>query len=133
MAHENTVLCVDDDADAVELLRMMFKYEGFLVISAMTSEDGLRYAKEGGFAAIILDNKLPDYPGTDLCSEIKEFDSQTPIIFFTASALERDRVECLSAGAQAYLTKPEDIDRIADVVTQLINSANRNIRIAGKS
>lgn len=120
MTREKTILCVDDDAYTVELLKMMFNLKGFVVSLATTSEEGLYYAKEGGFAAIILDNKLPDNTGSDLCREIREFDSRTPIIFLTASILERDREEALLAGTQEYLLKPDNVENIIDKVMQYI-------------
>lgn len=120
MIQKNSILCVDDDVDTVELLKMIFKLNRFSITSAMMAEEGLRYAEQGGFNAIILDNKLPDYSGADLCREIREFDSQTLIIFFSALAMERDSDKCLSAGAQSYLLKPDGVDTILDTIKQLM-------------
>lgn len=120
MIRKNNILVIDDDEDTVVLLTMMFKLQGFFVSYATTSEGGLCLAKEGGFVAIILDNKLPDSTGADLCREIRKFDSLTPVIFFSASVFERDREECLSAGSQAYLLKPDDVDTIVDTVFRYV-------------
>jgi DNA-binding response OmpR family regulator len=122
MSQQNRILCVDDDKDTIDLLKTMFKYKHCLVSSAMTSEQGLRYATRGNFDAIILDYKLPDGMGTELCREIRQHDSETPIIFFSASAFEGDYKAGLSAGADAYLLKPEDVFRISDVVMEFIES-----------
>lgn len=133
MNQKNTILCVDDDADTIELLNVMFEYKGYSVSSAMTLEQGSRFAKLGNFDAIVLDNKLPDGIGVELCKEIREHDSLTPIIFFSASAFEEDREAGISAGANAYLLKPEDVFCIADVVMQFIQSNERDPMGVGDS
>lgn len=133
MTQKNIILCIDDDFDTIKTLEVMFKLEGFSLTSSTTLEKGLRYARQGNFNAIIMDYKLLDCTGAELCKEIREFDSMIPIIFFTASALARDREKCLEAGAQAYLVKPNDIDRITDIVMQLIELRKQDPMGVGNS
>lgn len=119
MARKNTILCFDDD-DTIELLKVMFKLKNFTIKTVSTADLCLRHARKGDFSAIILDYKLPDKSGAELCREIREFDPLTPIIFFSACAYDKDCKIGLSAGAQAYLIKPNDIDRITDIVIRFI-------------
>jgi DNA-binding response OmpR family regulator len=113
---QHSLLCVDDDSDTIELIRMMFTLKGFQVTAAMTSEECLNCLGNNSFDLIILDYQLPDKTGLQLCKEIRLFNSQTPIIFLSATASERESTKCLAAGAQAYLLKPDDITRIDGVV-----------------
>jgi DNA-binding response OmpR family regulator len=110
------ILCVDDDKDTCDLVAYMFKEAGFEVVTAETAAEGRRLARERCFAAIILDSRIREASGVELCKEIRGFDAQTPIIFFTASAYAEDKQAGLDAGAQAYLVKPDDVQRLVETV-----------------
>jgi len=69
---------------------------------------------------ILLDNRLPDGTGVELCRRIREFDLVTPIIFISASAFLTDRVAGLGAGANAYLAKPVEIAELMRLIRQLL-------------
>lgn len=120
MAEAKTILCVEDDADSCELLQILFKSEGFKVVACATSEEGLRFAEQGNFAAIVLDHRLADITGVEICRRIRVYDKETPIIFYTASAFPAERRAGLEAGANAYFVKPQDFDRIAEAIKRLV-------------
>ena len=67
---------------------------------------------------------LPDQDGLELCREIRGFNQQTPILFYTAFAELLDEEEARKAGAQGWLRKPEDTARLGEVVRDLIAKAN---------
>lgn len=77
------ILCVEDDKDCYELLQFILGYEGFEVVPCATSKEGLQLAKESKFSAIILDNRLADINGLEICRQIRTYDRQTPIIFYS--------------------------------------------------
>ena len=58
------------------------------------------------FDLIILDNKLGQGSGIELCQTMCVICPETPVIFYSAAAYESDRQEALQAGARAYITKP---------------------------
>lgn len=124
------ILCVEDDKDSCELLDFVLSGEGFEVVSCSTSKEGLHLAKQGGFSAIVLDYRLADISGLEICREIRTYDKQTPIIFYTASAYPKDKEEGLEAGANAYLIKPNDFDRIAEIIKKLISVNFERVGIA---
>jgi DNA-binding response OmpR family regulator len=121
------ILCVEDDKDSCELLDLILSNEGFEVVSCSTSKECLRLAKQGGFSAIILDYRLPEISGLEICQEIRTYDKQTPIIFYTASAYPKDKEAGLNAGANAYLVKPNDLDKIAKTITDLVLISDKAI------
>jgi len=90
--------------------------------------DGLRLAKVEAFDLYILDSKLPDGRGAELCVKIREFDRATPIIFYTAEPPEQLRSE-LKDSAQEYVIKPEFddlekaiLERLKRCVRKLLDS-----------
>lgn len=125
MTDIKTVLCVEDDKDCYELLQFVLENEGFRVVSCATSNEGLQMAKQNSFAAIILDNRLADISGIEICQQIRIYDKQTPIIFYTASAYPKDREAGLAAGANAYLVKPNDFDNLVATTLSLVEESEQ--------
>src|SRR5215212_465722 len=115
------ILFVEDTADTRDLIEFSLESEGFKVISAQTADEGLGLARTKQFALILLDIGLPDKDGLELCREIRRFDQQTPILFYTAFAELLDENEAIKAGAQGWLRKPEDTARIGEVARKLID------------
>jgi DNA-binding response OmpR family regulator len=115
------VLFVEDTADTRDLVEFALQSEGFTVMTAQTADEGLGLARTKPFALILLDIGLPDKDGLELCREIRRFDQQTPILFYTAFAELLDQEEAAKAGAQGTLRKPEDTARIGEVARKLID------------
>jgi two-component system OmpR family response regulator len=101
------VLCADDDEDIRLMLSILLGRHGFEVRTADTATEALWLAREGRFDLLMLDSKFQDGDGFELCRQIREFDHETPILFYTGSAFETDKVKGLAAGAQGYIVKPE--------------------------
>jgi DNA-binding response OmpR family regulator len=121
------VLYVEDHEDTVEMVTLMLKAGGFEVTSLSTVEDGLKAASKQQFDLYLLDLWLPDGSGMDLCRKIREFDSRTPIVFYSAAAYDEDKEAALYGGAQAYLIKPTDSLNLCDRLFQLLGD-NGNSR-----
>jgi DNA-binding response OmpR family regulator len=68
---------------------------------------------------------LPDGSGLDLCRQIREFDRDTPIVFYSAAAYEIDKNQAINSGAQAYLIKPSQPSELCNVVAALIETHSR--------
>ena len=117
------VLFVEDTADTRDLVEFSLQSEGFTVATAQTADEGLALARTKTFALILLDIGLPDKDGLELCREIRRFDQQTPILFYTAFAELLDQEEATKAGAQGTLRKPEDTARLGEAARQLIDKA----------
>jgi DNA-binding response OmpR family regulator len=114
------VLFVEDTSDTRDLVEFTLRQDGFAVASAQTAQEGLRLARANSFALILLDIGLPDKDGLELCREIRRFDQQTPILFYTAFAELLDLEEAARAGAQGCLRKPEDTPRLGEIARRLI-------------
>ncbi|HWX39698.1 MAG TPA: response regulator [Blastocatellia bacterium] len=117
------ILCVDDNADSRELIAVVLNGGGYEVVPSACCQEAIPLAREGGFAAIILDNWFPDGDGPDLCREIRNNDQWTPILFYSAAAYPADIDRALSVGAQAYLVKPNGLEEILPTLARLVNVA----------
>lgn len=121
MSEPKKILCVEDDPDSCELLEIILGSEGFEVVACADSQKALKLAEQKHFSAIILDHRLADISGVDICREIRTYDKQTPIIFYSGAAFPQEIEAGLAAGANAYLIKPSDLVNIAATVKQLIS------------
>jgi DNA-binding response OmpR family regulator len=119
MKGEDFILYVEDDRDNREMLQFMFENAGYQLKTCGTGEEALQVARRNSISAYILDNWLGDMTGVKLCREIRAFDRKTPIIFFSGVSFSQDRKAGLAAGAQSYLIKPDDLDKIIETVEEL--------------
>jgi DNA-binding response OmpR family regulator len=124
------VLYCEDDADTREMMRFALQADGFEAVCPDDPADGLRLAKEQHFDAYVLDGRLPKIPGTELCKQIRKFDTHTAVIFFSGAAYEQDKKRALAAGAQVYITKPAAIDEIIRAIRNAIANARLGYEIA---
>jgi two-component system OmpR family response regulator len=88
------------------LLRRGLTEEGYAVDIATTGEDGVWLATEIEFDAIVLDIKLPDLDGFEVCRRVRSAERWSPLLMLTARDGVTDRVKGLDAGADDYLVKP---------------------------
>lgn len=120
------VLFVEDTPDTRSLVEFSLESEGFRVTTAETADEGLELARTTNFSLILLDIGLPDKDGLELCKEIRRFDGQTPILFYTAYYELLDEQETAQAGAQGCLRKPEDTARLAEIAKNLIDGRQQS-------
>jgi DNA-binding response OmpR family regulator len=114
------ILYVEEHAESCELLALWLSPLGYEVVSANSVADGLRLAREGNFIVYILSSRFSDGMGLDLCRQIRIFDSNTPIIFYSALTRDSDQAAAANAGAQAYLRLPDDFDQIEPTIRRLV-------------
>ena len=114
-----SVLCVDDHYDTSEMLELLLSKEDYEVETAGTMEDACRLAESKSFDLFVLDRRLPDATGLELCERLQEISPGVPCIFYSGDAYELHRREAIAAGAAAYVAKP-DIDGLIDAVQKLL-------------
>jgi len=115
---QKKILVVDDEVDLVETIRFPLEAEGFNVLVAYNGEDALNQARTENPDLILLDIMLPKLDGYKVCRLLK-FDEKyrnIPIIMLTARAQEKDKIIGLETGADEYITKPFDMDKLLEKV-----------------
>ncbi|MBW2059518.1 MAG: response regulator transcription factor [Deltaproteobacteria bacterium] len=104
MAHAR-ILVVDDEPKIIRVVSAYLEKEGFQVVTAPTGRRALELVEQKALDLIVLDLRLPDMPGEEVCRMIRER-RDTPILMLTAKAEEEDKIRGLAIGADDYLTKP---------------------------
>ena len=107
-----TVLFIEDDRAIRAALRLALEDEGYDVREAGDGRSGLAGLAAGGIDVVLLDLRLPDMSGFDVCREIRS-SSQVPVIMVTAQSDTHDLVAGLEAGADDYVTKPVVVKELA--------------------
>ena len=115
------VLCVDDHNDTSEMLQLLLAEENFQVETAATMEEARRLASETPYDLFVLDKRLPDGTGLELCEMLNKTRPGVPCIFYTGDAYEIHRREAMEAGAAAYVAKP-DIEALISTVHDLLSN-----------
>ena len=118
------ILIVEDEKSILELLLAVFGYEGYEVLSAKNGDEALRMSRELNPDVLILDKRLPDIDGVEVCSSIKsdETTSHQKILMLSGLAQDSDLKEAYQAKADAYMTKPFRIETLVDEVEELLRS-----------
>ncbi len=100
------VLLVDDDERLASLVRRGLGEAGHVVDCALTGADGLSFAQERTYDAIVLDVMMPHIDGFTIIRRLRASAIRTPVLFLTARDAPEDTIAGLDAGADDYLRKP---------------------------
>jgi DNA-binding response OmpR family regulator len=90
--------------------------------AAGTAAQAISSIQTERFNLYLLDSRLPDLDGFDLCRRIRDIDPDTPILFFSGAGYEADRKRGLKAGANTYVIKP-DLDGLLGSIRQFVSRA----------
>jgi CheY-like chemotaxis protein len=117
------ILVVESEGNSVEMLRLYLGHAKYRVTAANTSGECLQLARIKRVDLYLLGDGCEDGDTFELCRNIRALDSNTPIIFCSADASRADRRQGMSAGAQAYLAKPCELEELRRTIRRLIAGA----------
>ncbi len=115
MEQRRLILCIDQ-VEACEIMEILFRRVGYQVMSLQSAKDALVLAQQHYFSAVVTEYLLDDYTGEEFCLELKKYKPELPLIFYSAESRDEHKERGLSAGAKAFLVKPNDIDDIEKTV-----------------
>jgi DNA-binding NtrC family response regulator len=109
---QHTVLIIDDDLLLCEMTKEYLSSTTLKVIAAHTGREGLELCSQNHIDIVLLDQKLPDIEGYDLCPQIINFSENAKIIFITAFPSFKNALKAIESGAFSYLTKPFELKEL---------------------
>ena len=119
---KSRILCIEDDMDTCELVTFVFTQSGYEITSC-NQTDCLKILHEEKFLAIILDNYFDGLSGINICQDIRTVDPTTPIIFLSGEARQTEIDKAITAGADAYLIKPNDFEKLVPTTIKFIEQS----------
>ena len=121
--HQPRILVVEDVPVVLAVLRMRLEAEGFAVLTARDGVEALEEARASHPDLLLLDLMLPRLSGERVCQELRA-DPRTralPIVVLSARVGETERLRALAAGADAFMTKPYEANRlVAEIRSRLV-------------
>lgn len=118
------ILHVDDHQDTRLMMAALLMDAGYGVMTAGSVTEGLQLAREITFDLFLLDVRLPDGTGIELCQKLRELHPNVPVMYYSAYG-ERDAEEALRICGDAFLHKPISIAEIEQTISRLLSEKAR--------
>lgn len=120
--NKKRVLIIDDDPRNIFALTATLRAKNYECLSFTNAPEAIIFLKSSEVIDVILmDMMMPEMDGYEAISLIKTIDSRkkTLIVSVTAQAMLGDREKCLAAGADDYISKPIDVDKMLHILSKL--------------
>jgi len=127
------ILIVEDERAVARGLEYGLTSEGFDVLLARTGQQALDLARRQDPHLILLDIRLPDISGFDVCRQLRAEKKRQPILMLTARDEEVDRVLGLELGADDYVVKPYSLRELVSRIRALLRRAYGELAAASTS
>lgn len=121
-----TILVVEDSSDISRLLQHILGQAGYAVRMESEGQAGWQAFQQVQPDLVLLDVNLPGLSGLDICRRIKET-SNVPVILLTVEAERESAQRGITAGADAYLAKPFEIDQLLTAVEDMLRPQIRRL------
>lgn len=116
------ILIIDDDPRNIFALSATLRAKSFDCLSCTSAEEAIQLLEtDEPIDAVLIDMMMPEMDGYEAIPLIKKIESraEVPVISVTAQAMVGDREKCISAGADDYISKPIDVDKLLQVLSKI--------------
>lgn len=122
---DHPLLLVEDEPDVASFVQQGLEEEGYEVRWVKTGQRALEYIRQADIDLILLDIRLPDLSGLEVCERLRLHRPELPVMMLTALDAVEDRVRGLRAGADDYLPKPFAFDELVARIEALLRRMDR--------
>jgi len=124
-----TVMVVDDDADILDMTRLMLEGGGYRVLPARGGQEALRTLEEAVPDLILLDINMPDLDGWQVLRMLKVDEKTTaiPVAMFSIKMEVRDKLHGMQEGAFDYIAKPFSCEELLSRVKRIFETLGRGV------
>lgn len=116
------ILIIEDDVDIHNVIEELLKKQGYMTYNAYSGTEALLLLEKEKYDLILLDLMLPAISGEEIITKV----SDTPIIVISAKSSSDNKVNCLMAGANDYITKPFDSNELLARIEVQLRQKNKN-------
>jgi DNA-binding response OmpR family regulator len=118
----DTVLIIEDEFLIGELVKINLRMRGITCNVATTGQEGIDMFESQNPSLVLLDIRLPDTDGWEVCKKIKQKNPVCVVVFMTAATQVKDREMAKQVGADDFIEKPFDIPELILIVNKYRNS-----------
>lgn len=116
------ILVVDDDWMNRELMEAVLQSAGYAVALASNSQGGMQIVRTRHPILALVDVRLQNESGYDLCREIKKLKTNTKVMLITALAGPEEQKLAMQAGADAFISRLTDVAKLLDQIEKLLRA-----------
>lgn len=131
MNNYRNILLIEDDQAVAHSLIDGLEQANYQVVWKENGRSGIAYARDHHPHLIILDVRLPDETGFDVCRKLRQLKLRQPILMLTARREEADKVLGLEMGADDYVTKPFSLRELLSRIRALLRRAYGELATSG--
>jgi two-component system cell cycle response regulator DivK len=117
------ILIIDDDSRNIFALSLVLKTKGYTCLSSTDVKTGINLLQaHPGVGIVLLDMMMPELDGYEAITNLRKVPGRAgmPVVAVTAQAMPGDREKCLAAGANAYVSKPVNVDLLLELLKQYL-------------
>jgi CheY-like chemotaxis protein len=117
---EKKVIVIDDDTRNIFALTATLRAKGYVCQSFYDAGDAIKTLEDLPCDIILIDMMMPEMDGYEAIPRIRQIQGKEhiPIIAVTAQAMMGDKEKCIAAGADDYIAKPIDVDRLLSLLKE---------------
>ena len=125
MMEKQKILLVDDDQDVLDFLQMLLAVEGLKTVQASEAGTALQALSDDEVGLVLLDVAMPGIDGLQLCRQIKASPrtKDLPVMVLSARPGQGVEDEAMAAGAETFVRKPFDNDRLLTLIRARLGAA----------
>jgi DNA-binding NtrC family response regulator len=127
-----SILIVDDNKSILETLSAILEEKGYRADTAKNGKEAIEKSKTNFYNMALLDIKLPDIEGTKLLTKIEETTPRMVKIMITGYASLENAVEALNLGADAYIMKPVDPEKLLKTINEKLKEQRKAEKMSQK-
>ena len=116
MGKHARILVADDDESIRKILAVILEDRGYTVDTAKNGKQAIELSKNNFYNLALIDIRLPDIEGTRLLSSLRETVPRMRKVIITGFPSMQNAVEALNKGADAYVTKPFEMEKILKTI-----------------
>jgi DNA-binding NtrC family response regulator len=115
------ILIIDDDENIRKVLQTILEDEGYVIDTADTAQKGIQKSEKSFFNLALIDVRLPDMEGIELLTKLRETKPKMRKIIVTGYPTLQNAVGAVNRGADAYVMKPFDVEKILLTIRGQLN------------
>lgn len=116
------ILHVDDHQDTRLMMATLLADNGYGVMTVGTVAEALALVQESDFDLFLLDIRLPDGTGIELCQKLRAIRPSVPVLYYSAYGYDAAHQAALATCGDAYLRKPVSIEEVEAAIVRLLNN-----------
>jgi len=108
MRPKRTILCVDDNEQALSIRKLMLETRGYRVLACSNGQQALETFKQGGIDLVLSDLQMPGLDGAELVDRIKDISASTPAILFSGKTRFYEKTRALTSSCPKECMLPSN-------------------------